>query len=400
MGMITQTGNRTGAILSGIGTYQAYGQAVFSIGWKYVFAAMTTSQLTGTLIETSTTSGVPVRVVLTNHSIVDTTFPSANSWNNGNAIHVTTVDAVQYMYLRYDGWNSKNVYRGTWDDTKKQFSNFSVFSTMTSDIGGFNYSAMAKLNNNKMRIISDAEWIYEFDVRTGEAVAGRNVAVAGTWSPSSYPFANAFVPTANQEFIIGASGNGTNWYQQYGTSTPAVFDPTVSNSWADGFNSIVVGHSHFIHPSTHHNVSYYTPNDGTIAAYINSGVYIQTQSAPSALKSIPKIFMATLEANVAFPVTKGNLYFEYGTTTGYGTIVEAKPKVGAPTVMTAQIGGLNPSTAYHYRAYVLYSDGTKAASGNSTVVTKSGLAIVATDLPTDIGPVSATLNARIVSYDQ
>ena len=183
----------------------------------------------------------------------------------------TTVDGIQYMYIRYSAWNSLNIYRGVWDDALKQFKNFAVFATMTTNPTGNNYNNMARLSDSIIRLQTQQPAICDFNVRTGEII--RQGANGGSWSPSSYPFANSFSPYDDPSMIIGASGSGTNWYWASAFTLPVAFNPAGANAVADGFN--LIGTPHMAHPSTHHEVTYYTPNNGTITAYKNEGVYIQ-----------------------------------------------------------------------------------------------------------------------------
>lgn len=271
MALITQTNEIVGTALSGIGSYQSYGQAVFSIGWDYVFAAMNPNQVIGTLIKVDPLTGAPLQVLKTNHNIQNG-FPYTNSWNSGNTMVSTTVDGVQYLYVRYKAWNPKNIYRAIWDEQLLQFKDFSLFSVMSFDIQGNNYNNMARLTDDVIRIMSQTPSVCDFDIRTGDEIRSHAVN-GGTWSPSSYPYANSFSPLDDPTMIIGASGDGANWYVEAAYLLPVSFNPNAPNPYADGFNT--VGTVHMIHPSTHHDVSYYTPNNGTITAYRNKGVYIQ-----------------------------------------------------------------------------------------------------------------------------
>lgn len=273
MALIVQTNEIIGAPLSGISNYNTVGQAVFSIGWDYVFAAMNSNQLMGTLIKVDPSTGAPLEVLKTAHTIY-ADIPYANSWNAGNTMVSTTVDGVQCLYIRYRSWNPLNVYRGIWDDTLKQFKNFELFTTMSFNIAGGSYNSMARLNENAIRVMTDARNIFDFDIRSGETIRNNYIG-GGSWSPSSYSFANSFVPQGDPTAIYGASGDGANWYAYSAYNLPISFNPSGVNPYAQGFNTI--GTVHQIHPSTHHNVSYYTPNNGIITAYKNFGVYIQRQ---------------------------------------------------------------------------------------------------------------------------
>ena len=270
MALIYQTTEQVGTDLSGITTGLSSGQTVFAIGWDKVFIASNSTQLYGTLIRVDEDTGAPLEVLKTNHNIC-LNIPYNLSWNQGNSMVSTTVDGVQYLYIRFRPFNPNNVYRGVWDESIQQFKDFEVFSTMSYSMSGNYYSNAARLTDDIIRIITQQPAIYEFDVRTGQEI--RSHAIPGTSSTSSYPFANSFSPLADPSMIIGASGNGSNWYVHSAFLQSVSFNPSTDNFYTAGFSA--VGTVQYIHPSTHHNVSYYTANNGIIKAYKNEGVYIQ-----------------------------------------------------------------------------------------------------------------------------
>jgi hypothetical protein len=101
------------------------------------------------------------------------------------------------------------------------------------------------------------------------------------------------------------------------------------------------------------------------------------------------ISSATLTGTVNPRGLSTNYYFQYGTTTAYGsrTPSTGAGKGGAPTAAAAQIGGLGSNTKYHYRLVAHNSDGT--TTGNDRVFTTPrqplGLALTAAPNPVVFG---------------
>jgi hypothetical protein len=89
-----------------------------------------------------------------------------------------------------------------------------------------------------------------------------------------------------------------------------------------------------------------------------------TVGAPSVLAA-----SATLSGTVN-PVARdaNTIQFEYGTTTAYGTTVEASPSDAgsgtSPVPVSASITGLVPDTLYHYRLTATNENGTKSTPDN------------------------------------
>lgn len=81
---------------------------------------------------------------------------------------------------------------------------------------------------------------------------------------------------------------------------------------------------------------------------------------------------ATLQGDLVGLGTYGsvNVYFEYGTTTGYGTETTqvAQTVVGA---FNQSVSGLTSNTLYHYRAKVSYGAGSIVNGGDKTFTTES-----------------------------
>ena len=69
---------------------------------------------------------------------------------------------------------------------------------------------------------------------------------------------------------------------------------------------------------------------------------------------------ATLNGTVSPNGTATSYYFQYGTTTDYGTQTATQPVSGNPSSrdVSADVTGLQPSTTYHFRVVAVNADGT------------------------------------------
>ena len=80
---------------------------------------------------------------------------------------------------------------------------------------------------------------------------------------------------------------------------------------------------------------------------------------------------ATLNGNLDIGAySTANVYFEYGTTTAYGSSTSMMAKT-ADGAFSASVSGLNPSTMYHFRSVVSY-DSSTSNGGDMTLTTSVG----------------------------
>jgi hypothetical protein len=106
---------------------------------------------------------------------------------------------------------------------------------------------------------------------------------------------------------------------------------------------------------------------------------------------------ATLNGSVTPNGAPTNYYFEYGTTTKYGSkTAENGVKNGSGESVSAVASGLAASTTYHFRA-VGKAGGSLQQGGDQTFTTSSGSGTptVVTSAATGIGSTSATLNGSV-----
>ena len=91
------------------------------------------------------------------------------------------------------------------------------------------------------------------------------------------------------------------------------------------------------------------------------------------------------------------MYFQYGTTTGYGfTTAPQSHSENTYLNMAANISGLAPHTTYHFRIVATNNAGTRYGSDKTfTTLTATGPPVVTTKLATNRTTSSATLNGSL-----
>ena len=108
-------------------------------------------------------------------------------------------------------------------------------------------------------------------------------------------------------------------------------------------------------------------------------------------------FSATLNGSVYPHGLTTTVYFQYGTTTGYGLTTPADTKTGNRYQnVTANINGLTASTTYHYRIVTTNSFGTRYGSDRTfTTLPPTGRPVVTTDPASLIASFSARVNGSL-----
>jgi hypothetical protein len=108
-------------------------------------------------------------------------------------------------------------------------------------------------------------------------------------------------------------------------------------------------------------------------------------------------FSATLNGSVDPNGLTTSVYFQYGTTTGYGFTTAPHTKTGnRAQSVSAHISGLSASTRYHFRTAATSSGGTRYGNDRTfTTLTATGFPVVRTNPATNVAPSSATLHGLL-----
>ncbi|MCT4597454.1 MAG: glycine-rich protein [Vallitalea sp.] len=136
-------------------------------------------------------------------------------------------------------------------------------------------------------------------------------------------------------------------------------------------------------------------NDGQGKVIISVYALTDTKSASNI-----GIFSAKLNGEV-YPITlDGKWYFEFGTTSSYGTtLLAGSGGTFGRNSYNYDLPELLPNTTYHYRTKIVES-GRTTYGDDMTFTTKSGLATITTDTITATGATTADATGTIVSFNE
>jgi hypothetical protein len=227
-------------------------------------------------------------------------------------------------------------------------------------------------------------------------------AVAGAATAASAPTAitgpvSAVGPTsATVTGTVNPNGQATSWYFEYGTSTSYGSKTATGNAGSGTSNVSVSAPLAGLAPgTTYHYRLVATSSAGTSRGA--DGIFT-TASPPAAVTGSAtdvRPTSVTLNGTVDPNGRATTWYFEYGTSTGYGSKTPDK-SAGAgtsPVSVAAGVSGLISGRLYHYRL-VATSDAGASRGADRTFSTISGPTAV-TGAATSIAPASATLNGTV-----
>ncbi len=195
---------------------------------------------------------------------------------------------------------------------------------------------------------------------------------------------------------VDPNGVSTDWYVEYGTSS-AYGSKTATASAGSGASpkSVSVTVTGLATGKSYHFRVVATSSAGTSTGADQTFLtaqapWVQTKAATSIRSRSAKLNGRVDPNNRATTI-----YFEYGTTTAYGTKT-ASTDVGSgskPMNVSKNINGLTSGTTYHYRLVAKNVAGTVV--GADSAFTTLGAPIVVTGPATTVGPTAATLGGTV-----
>jgi hypothetical protein len=224
-------------------------------------------------------------------------------------------------------------------------------------------------------------------------------ATASAPSVSSLAASGVSTTAATLAGTVNPNGRETTWYFEYGTST-SYGTKTAAKSAGAGSASVAVSAplTGLASGRTFHFRLVGTSDAGTSRSADRT---FSTTSAPAAVTgSVSSITFtsAKLGGTVNPNGVATNWYFEYGTSTSYGTKTAAK-SAGSGTKgvgESASISGLTAGTTYHYRLVATSASGTTA--GRDRSFSTAGAPVARTGTAEAVGPLTAeptgTVDAR------
>jgi hypothetical protein len=241
--------------------------------------------------------------------------------------------------------------------------------------------------------------------RTGWAAGAILLIVLGTWTGTALaaaptattgPTTAAGATTATVTGTIDPGGQATTWYVEYGTSTSygsktsatSAGSGTSATAVSDNLTGLATG-------TTYHYRVVATNGAGTSHG---SDAVFTTLAPPDVTAGAATSITAssaTLNGTVDSNGRATTYYFEYGTSTSYGTKTAAKSAGSATSAQSEEAGisGLQAGHTYHFRV-VATSDAGTSSSKDSSFKTSSAPAVVTGDVAS-VAPTTATLKGTV-----
>jgi hypothetical protein len=204
--------------------------------------------------------------------------------------------------------------------------------------------------------------------------------------------------TASLNGVLNGDGKPANYHFQWGTTT-AYGSSTPSTGAGAGEEKVSAALAGLQAGTSYHFRLVVENENGT-----NVGIdrEFTTVAAVEALSTGPvqglKPTEATLTGSLTPNGTDAHYYFQWGTTTAYGSTSPTPPGTDAgsgtePVAAKTVLTGLTPNTTYHYRLLATNSFGT--TTGEDVRFTTSGPPRIVSEPTTGIGHETATINAKV-----
>ena len=202
--------------------------------------------------------------------------------------------------------------------------------------------------------------------------------------------------TATVTGTVGAGGQSTTWYVEYGTST-SYGSKTAAKSAGSGSSAVGVSAdlTGLRSGTTYHYRVVATngagTSHGTDAVFTTTVPPVVTTGSASSISASAATLNGTVDANGR----DTTFYFEYGTSTSYGSKTTPK-SAGSGTSAEPEstgISGLATGRTYHFRIVASSDAGT--STGKDSSFTTSAAPTVVTGDVSSVTPTSATLRGTV-----
>ena len=191
---------------------------------------------------------------------------------------------------------------------------------------------------------------------------------------------------------VNPNGQPTTWYVEYGTSTTYGTKTIAADAGSGGASKAVSTTASGLTPGkTYHFRLVATSPAGTSSGSDATFVTAEPPAVATSAAGSVAATSATLHGRVDPNGRSTTYYFDYGTTTSYGTKTSSS-SAGSGTNATnvsKAVTGLKPGTTYHFRLAASSDAGT--ANGSDQVFITQSAPTVTTGAATAVGPTSATV---------
>ena len=248
---------------------------------------------------------------------------------------------------------------------------------------------MAGRTNSLRWPVAAAVAVLALAVFTGTALASAPTATTG-------PTTTVGSATATVTGIVDTGGQATTWYVEYGTST-SYGTKTTAKSAGSGSSPVDVSAdlTGLKSGTTYHyrvvGSNSAGTNHGTDAVFTTTVPPDVVTGTATAITASAATLNGTVDANSR----DTTFYFEYGTSTSYGTKTTAKSAGSAASAQSESVAvsGLQTGHTYHFRI-VASSDAGTSTGKDSSFTTSSAPTVVTADA-TSVNPTSATLQGSV-----
>jgi hypothetical protein len=204
--------------------------------------------------------------------------------------------------------------------------------------------------------------------------------------------------TASLNGVLNGDGKPATYHFQWGTTT-AYGSSTPSTAAGTGEEKVSAALAG-LHAGTSYHYRLVVENENGVNVGIDRE--FTTVAAVEALSTGPVQGLKPTEATLTGSLTPNGVdahyYFEWGTTSSYGSTSPAPPGTDAgsgtePVAANTALTGLTANTTYHYRLLGVNSFGT--TFGEDVRFTTSGPPRIVSEPTTGIGHETATINAKV-----
>jgi phosphodiesterase/alkaline phosphatase D-like protein len=228
------------------------------------------------------------------------------------------------------------------------------------------------------------------------AIAAASAVAATAPSATTGPVNSVGPTSATVTGTVNPNGTATTWHFEYGTTTSYGSTTTAGNA-GSGTSAVAVS---FALTGLKAGTTYHYRLVATSSAGTTRGAdgILTTSAAPQVVTgpaSNATATSASLSGTVDPSGRATTWYFEYGTSTSYGTKTATKDAgsgTGAVSV-SASISGLTAGRTYHYRLTATSDAGTSHGSDQTFVA--SGQPAATTKPVSSVGDNNATFNASV-----
>ncbi len=232
------------------------------------------------------------------------------------------------------------------------------------------------------------------------AVAGGASTVAVP-SAITGPVTSVGPATATVTGTVNPNGQATTWYFEYGTSTSYGTRTANVDAGSGSANTAVAGSLAGLVPATTYHYRVVAANSsgttrGADGIFTTSSTPVAVTGSATSVSTTSATLNGTIDPNGRATTW----YFEYGTSTSYGTkTAEKSAGAGSSTIgVSASVSGLTRGRLYHFRLVATNDAGTSRGADQTFSTTAAPTAV--TGSASSIALTSARLNGTVTPNGQ